>query len=206
MHSKLWWAFILSAVLFVGCASVPNSITEGDHGEYIHIYSGVEFPPRWESRIGDTVVSYERGNLTKYDDLGYDVSIGYHCRDNLVITATLYVYPMAYRGPDLEQEYNHVKRDIEHWNKSATLHLEEDSVLDVDGEEIISKLCLYSFGAQVSSAVVYAHKGWFVLRRLTAFIPADKDGALIEKDFDLLMEEMTTGWRVFPAKDCPITG
>lgn len=205
MHSKLWWAFILLAVLFASCASLPNSITEGDHGQYVHIYSGVEFPPLWESRIGENVVSYERGNLTKYDDQGYDISVGYNSRGNLFITATLYVYPIAYRGPDLDQEFIHVKRDIEQWNKGATLHIEEDSVLDVDGEEIVSKLCLYTFGAQVSSAVVYSQKGWFILRRLTAFVPVDKDGNLMEKDFNALMEELTTPWEVFPTIDCPIT-
>ena len=177
-------------LLLLGCAADRAALgaepTEIEaKGRYVHEPSGMVFP--------QAVLDFKRVQIFRYDKEGRDVSAGYNLeRDDFVIIATVYVYPMpsdvrdvpvpASGKPSAEAvavnwalHFEEVKKAVMMAHPDATL-LKADEVKVTQGKVTKSGLhALFRFaqptpdGQQMvrSEAYLFTHGKWFIKYRLT---------------------------------------
>jgi hypothetical protein len=117
-------AICVSALLSMACedtipASTPSTI-EAPLGSFVQPSTGFTFP--------ETVGSFERVAVDKYDESGDDISVGYNSLADLIV-ATVYVYPADSSTPPgslpSEEHFVGVKSSLEASQPGSTLVIDE---------------------------------------------------------------------------------
>jgi hypothetical protein len=112
------WQSPLRLFVFLGClaglalgaVAGPTTMPTKANAPFKHEPSGFVFPP--------TIGEFEREKVTRYDQRGEDISVGYNATQNLV-AATVYVYPRG--NEEVEAHFRRVTADIKHEHAGATL-------------------------------------------------------------------------------------
>lgn len=140
-----------------------------------HPASGMRFPLEVEG--------FQRDGMSRYDQSGDDVSVGYHRLDaQMALTATVYIYPSERYGGDLDRQFGEAR--------DAVLRNRRGAELIGQGEMRIFQRGAYQNGRRahflvndptgqrplvVSHLFLFMHGPWFIKYRAT--FPADQHEA-----------------------------
>lgn len=143
-----------------------------------HAASGMRFPLEVEG--------FQRDGMSRYDQSGDDVSVGYHRLDaQMALTATVYIYPSIRYGGDLDRQFDEAR--------DAVLRNRKGAELIGQGEMRLFQRGTYHNGRRahflvkdptgerplvVSHLFMFMHGPWFIKYRAT--FPADQHEACDE--------------------------
>jgi len=156
---------------------LPVGFQYGNDQALIHIYSGAVF----EQTIGD----WQIFNVTKYDDIGKDVSVSYSdMGESYYITASIYVYPTkaGVTSADLlRSHYQQVKNDVFTVYKNVQLVLEQENMFDFPSGDRFGIWAIFNLEMNneesMSFLFLFGENEWFILHRIsyTATVHGNKD-------------------------------
>jgi hypothetical protein len=172
MH-RLRRALLCGIVLLAAAChstTAPNSLpatVSPPNANYAHAGSGFKFP--------ETVRSFGRIGIDKYDSSGDNISVGYNSQPYL-IAATVYVYPAGEitpsGSPPSEAHFKAVKAEIERVHPQAILLVDDAKVTlaNAIGVKATYRLEDEFAGAKrslISEAYLFGLGTWFVKYRFT---------------------------------------
>lgn len=149
----------------------PSQLTP----DLAHAASGMRFPVEVEG--------FQRDGMSRYDQRGDDVSVGYHRLDaQMALTATVYIYPTVHYGGDLDRQFGEAR--------DAVLRNRKGAELIGQGEMRLFQRGTYHNGRRahflvkdptgerplvVSHLFMFMHGPWFIKYRAT--FPAEQHEA-----------------------------
>lgn len=175
--------------------SEPDSAATKPSPDLAHPASGMRFPLEVEG--------FQRDGMSRYDQRGEDVSVGYHRLDaQMALTATVYIYPSERYGGDLDRQFGEAR--------DAVLRNRKGAELIGQGEMRLFQRGSYHNGRRahflvkdptgerplvVSHLFLFMHGPWFIKYRAT--FPADQheacDDALLRFMAALPWPDLTPG-------------
>lgn len=179
-------AIVLVALYFIGChtkrssyLSQPEKIEA--NGPYTHEHSNMNFPPK--------IAGFQRVSITKYDENGYDISVGYNFHHpSHPIIATVYVYPApsivsfgsssdviaTAKGRLCYNEFEGRKNEILNAHPVGNLILEKDVTILQSGTLYSGKMASFEYEDHRNQMVdshlyifCYVNDDWTVKYRFT---------------------------------------
>jgi hypothetical protein len=156
----------------LACATLPVGFETMEEGVVRHTISGMEFPPR--------VSGFDRINITTYDEIGGDISVGYNQPRPSGCTITFYIYPAS---AGLGEHTSELKAMIESHHPGARLISESGVVHTYAGVDYTGTLVVYEYEeprrvyvgnaifestAPVDSrAYLFIYGDWYMMYRMT---------------------------------------
>jgi hypothetical protein len=146
---------------------IPAGFRYADDGKLVHIHSGAVFE--------DTYDIFRRSDVTTYDELGKDVSVGYIFREESdQITVTIYVYPTSAGEADadlLRSHFQELKKNVfDHYSNVQLAVEREDTFAFPSGDlfGIWARLRLdMNNKRQTSFIYLFGIDGWFIAYRIS---------------------------------------
>jgi hypothetical protein len=130
-------------------------------GAYVHAGSQITLP--------ESIASFHRDGVTRYDSDGRDISAGYNLMTvSHQIAATVYVYPAppltsigsppevaaAARAHLTEREFEHRQQEIQRVHPGATLVEQRDAVQFQDGKTYPGRAAVYEFESPFAGSTI----------------------------------------------------
>jgi hypothetical protein len=173
-------------------SSIPQISLPEEDQPYIHPASKIKFPKY--------VGFFMRGQISRYDETGNDISVAYYLPPvSGVTTTTVYLYPATdyENNPiNLKMHYDKIKETIKaHYYKFTIISDEEIQI--VQNDKIYHGFCatfsmtkqsaIESSAAVLSKLYLFRHGEWFIKYRFT-YPQNSKDH--IEKEIDRFLESL----------------
>lgn len=162
----------IAALFLLGCATLPAGFESAEESVVRHTISGMEFPPQ--------VSGFQRVNVTTYDDVGQDVSVGYAQSRPERCNITFYIYPAS---AGLEEHTAELKAMIESHHPGAILISESETVHTHSGVTYPGTLVIYTYEetrriyarnaifesteSVESRAYLFIYEDWYMMYRMT---------------------------------------
>lgn len=180
------WALIGGCLMLAGaCLTADGQLSEpvSDRvdGEFTHSGARIAFP--------ESINDFERGEVTRYDESGKDLSVGYNLVPPDPVAATVYVYPgrdVLNLGSSSEvvdgakklldrQEFEGAKDSITATTPGLTLVLEDEAFAITNPSERVGRRAIFEGKGIVDGEVttlrtevdLFGYGDWFVKYRFT---------------------------------------